>query len=705
MAVLREGGSEPWMESPDRQRGPYQLPEATSPILVLGDLGCLARDQGVTCRWWLEWGRRLLENGNPPLALVPCHPERCSSELSDVWTILPWETSNGPATHAPNREATDRVIRLILTLLSFSPRVEPRMIRAVRRLLPEGRSDAGIESLVWQDESLVGHRADSAAFDAGCASELRTRLRQVDPALREHVHELVRSMLWDTFPGLWHAALLGLEHEIDSGLVDRREYERALRWFHRWRERLARDAEYRDLAGDYPVWFRDVIRVQLPHLAPGVARDKLLEIFPIVHERDEPLPASFDPRLLPGTGEPQTIMLCQVGDQLVARPFQAGESLGSPLALVGTCNGWIKMEPSVTLQEVGARPAWAVDWGRDSIGIWAIFEVGGIRQKLRWILPGRFLMGSADDEEGRDGDEGAQQEVTIERGFWLFDTPCTQALWEAAMGENPSHFRGPTRPVERVTWEHALRFVSRVAELVPGLQLALPYEAQWEYACRAGTTAARYGGDLSDIAWYAENSNLRTQPVGMKRPNGWGIYDMLGNVCEWCAGGYCGLGSEDPGAAAVRVLRGGSSRDSTAHLRAAFRKRVELGYRRNINLGFRCTGFSVAGSTLRAERLTSQSQRRPEAQGDDETASESEDRWLNLNGHEERRAYVSGGNGRSRRVRHGRVDDRYAGSSGLGERHRPRPPRPLGRSERQPGGLAAPALDSAGPVPDGLSGR
>jgi formylglycine-generating enzyme required for sulfatase activity len=620
VAVLREGGTEPWMERPDQECWPYQLPEATSPILVLGDLGSLARDESATCRWWLEWGRRLLEKGNPPLALVPCHPERCPSELSDVWTILPWENSNGPGTHAPNREATERVVRLILRLLSFSPRVEPRMIRAVRRLLPEGRSDAGIESLVWQDESLVGQRADSAVFDAGYASELRTRVRQVDPALREQVYGLVGGMLRDTFPGLWHAAVLGLEQEVDGGLLGRREYERALRWFQRWRERLARDAEYRDLAGDYPVWFRDVIRVQLPHVAPGVARDTLLEIFPIVHDREEPLPHSIDPQLLPGVGEPRTIMLGQVGDQVVARPFQAGESSGSSLGLIGTRNGRIKIAPSDTFWQGGVRPGWAVAWGRDQFGVWATLEVGGVRQKLRWIPPGRFLMGSPDDEETSFG-KGRQHAETIERGFWLFDTPCTQALWEVVMRENPSRFRGHTRPVEQVSWDDAQRFMSRMAELVPGINLSLPSETQWEYACRAGTGAARwYADELSEIAWYAENSFSETHSVGQKQSNGWGLHDMLGNVWEWCEEQCSPYGRGEGAASAGGVIRGSSWLIRARYIRTASRHRFGPQYR-NRDLGFRCAESRSPGPGRRAERA----------------ASENENRWLNLAGRDEDR--------------------------------------------------------------------
>ena len=94
------------------------------------------------------------------------------------------------------------------------------------------------------------------------------------------------------------------------------------------------------------------------------------------------------------------------------------------------------------------RPPWATEIGRDTYGLWVMFEVKSVRQRMRWILPGRFLMGSPPEEAGRFDWEGPRHEVQLTRGFWLFDTPCTQALWQAVMGRNPSQFKGKNRPVE-----------------------------------------------------------------------------------------------------------------------------------------------------------------------------------------------------------------------------------------------------------------
>jgi formylglycine-generating enzyme required for sulfatase activity len=244
-------------------------------------------------------------------------------------------------------------------------------------------------------------------------------------------------------------------------------------------------------------------------------------------------------------------------------------------------------------------PDWASGWGQDRYGEWLELTLGEATQRMRWIRPGRFLMGSPEDEPGRYGEsESPRHEVRLSRGYWLFDTPVTQTLWVAVMGENPSRFVDPKRPVENVSWNDAMEFLARVNARVPDLDLILPTEAQWEYACRAGTDTATYAGPmeilgehnapiLDAIAWYGGNSGVGfelengvdssdwpekqyehdragTHPVALKRPNAWGLYDMLGNVWEWCADDLRKYGSDavnDPVGSLVsaeRALRGGS---------------------------------------------------------------------------------------------------------------------------------------------------
>jgi formylglycine-generating enzyme required for sulfatase activity len=204
-------------------------------------------------------------------------------------------------------------------------------------------------------------------------------------------------------------------------------------------------------------------------------------------------------------------------------------------------------------------------------------------------------MGSLEDEEGREDWEDPRHGVHWTSGFWLFDTPCTQALWSAVMDTNPSQFQGENRPVEQVSWEDCQQFLVALGQRLPELPLALPTEAQWEYACRAGTNTARYHEDVDAIAWYLDNSATETHGVGQKLPNAWGLYDMLGNVFEWCHDGHRDYEADvavDPvgptDAAAYRVIRGGSWGDPARHTRAAYRLWNAPGFRYD-DLGFRCS--------------------------------------------------------------------------------------------------------------------
>ncbi len=275
----------------------------------------------------------------------------------------------------------------------------------------------------------------------------------------------------------------------------------------------------------------------------------------------------------------------------------------------------------------GAAPEWADAWGQDEYGVYADFSFAETTQRMRWIAPGRFLMGSPKDEPGRYSDEGPQHAVILSEGYWLFDTPCTQVLWQAVMGDNPSEFPDPVRPVEQVSWDQAQAFIQRLNGEIPGLNLSLPTEAQWEYACRAGSETALYTGDieiegernapaLDPIAWYGGNSGVEfdlekgwdssdweekqyphrqagTRQVKLKRPNAWGLYDMLGNVWEWCRDGWRDEYEPDDEVdplwrrGARRVVRGGSWDDGARVVRAACRRRYSPGSRDDF-LGFRC---------------------------------------------------------------------------------------------------------------------
>ena len=201
----------------------------------------------------------------------------------------------------------------------------------------------------------------------------------------------------------------------------------------------------------------------------------------------------------------------------------------------------------------------------------------GVKIEMVKIDPGTFIMGTSSGELGRDKDE-TQHQVTLSKAFWLGKFEVTQAQYEAVMGKNPSDFRGSDRPVEKVTWYNAKDFCSklnkRYARILPqGYKFDLPSEAQWEYACRAGENTALNNGknltsetevcrNLNDVAWYNKNTRSRHEDVGLKQPNNWGLYDMHGNVREWCRdwlGDYSGsaVDPEGPASGTYRVNRGG----------------------------------------------------------------------------------------------------------------------------------------------------
>jgi eukaryotic-like serine/threonine-protein kinase len=239
--------------------------------------------------------------------------------------------------------------------------------------------------------------------------------------------------------------------------------------------------------------------------------------------------------------------------------------------------------------------------GEDKYGHWAALEVRGVEHRMRWIPPGRFWMGSPEGEEGRRENEGPRHEVELTRGFWLGEVPCTQALWEAVMGWNPSRFLNPGHPVEQVSWEDCQRFLSALEEKrrSGGLGLRLPTEAEWEYACRAGTETTRYQSDLDAIAWYEANSGGTNHRVGSKAANAWGLFDMLGNVWELCDdfyGSYAGTFERDPRGALggqEAVIRGGASNEEAQYVRAAVRHWARTSYHIG-PLGFRLARSSGA---------------------------------------------------------------------------------------------------------------
>ena len=185
-------------------------------------------------------------------------------------------------------------------------------------------------------------------------------------------------------------------------------------------------------------------------------------------------------------------------------------------------------------------PRVAIEWGADKYGIRYTFSFKGLEQRFRWIPPGEFIMGSPESDKKRSYDE-VQHRVRLTKGFWLANTTCTQELYEKVMGNNPSQFKGKDRPVEFVSWHETQEFITKLNQEINEEYFRLPTEAEWEYACRAGTTTRYSFGDkiTSELANYGHRWDKgSTKPVKSYSPNQLGLYQMHGNVFEWCQDWY-----------------------------------------------------------------------------------------------------------------------------------------------------------------------
>lgn len=248
--------------------------------------------------------------------------------------------------------------------------------------------------------------------------------------------------------------------------------------------------------------------------------------------------------------------------------------------------GWTSEDPQIIEEE------------KTSGSITKSFSVGGVSFNMCIIDGGTFSFGATPEQSIYAGfDEKPAVEVTLD-DFCIAETPVTQELWDALMSENPSHFTGADLPVERVTWEECYEFIEKLNALT-GENFRLPTEAEWEYAARGGRQSAKtkYAGadddHIGDFVWYKENTT-GTQPVKSKSPNELGLYDMSGNVSEWCSDWYFNSYSTGgsrhnptgPASGMARVIRGGSWNDKAINCRVSKRASLNPAYRSK-QIGFR----------------------------------------------------------------------------------------------------------------------
>jgi len=256
--------------------------------------------------------------------------------------------------------------------------------------------------------------------------------------------------------------------------------------------------------------------------------------------------------------------------------------------IVGEFDG---MVPTYSVGSVG---------GKISLNLEPRLGKNGVKMEFVRIPAGEFIMGSGWAEDSRNTDEGPVHKVKISKPFYIGVTEVTQKQYVAVMGSNPSDFAGPNNPVEKVSWYDAVRFCKKISTITKK-NITLPTEAQWEYACRAGTNTWYCFGDsvssLGDYAWY---DCEKIHPVAQKKPNKFGLYDMHGNVYEWCHDWYSddyyneGLTIDPIGPTKqdARVLRGGSWRHTWRPCRSARRSGSLPGYR-DYDVGFRVVALDL----------------------------------------------------------------------------------------------------------------
>jgi formylglycine-generating enzyme required for sulfatase activity len=599
------------------------VPATGGVVLAFTDLGTLWTGGAAAQDAWASYGRRLQRAGCQPVALLPATPLRNLNELASIWRIVGWRPLRAPLPEDERKGALDRLI----TLAAPALRVEPGLLRELRLLL-DVPADPGVEAEFWQSPALSSNHVDAATLHA----EARRRGLAGFAGLPR---ELRRRALEEALLG-WRPKESRFVFGVEVKSLDEDSQQLLSDGIHakiaQDLTELAEKARRSENAGATG-WLRVTTGALTDEAWRAVAREPatqraLFEMWSLSHRGESTAPLGYDPSLLPKASRPaRRLALHERGARLVATEDVAPIWAGSRLGTIISRGDELSVGPVGEFWQSGQPPIFAENWGRDAIGAWFEFSVSGsqglVTQRLRWIKPGKFLMGAPETEAERSDDEGPQHEVRVEKGFWLFDTACTQALWTAVMGENPSRFKGANRPVEKVSWNDAQDFIDRINERVPGLALSLPSEAQWEYACRAGTTTPfSFGENITPAQVnydgthpYANGKRglyrRETVAVGSLPANTWGFYEMHGNVWEWCADAwhknYEGAPadgsvwqSDDP--AATRVVRGGSWSNGARPVRSACRSR-NAPDARYVFVGFRCSRVQDEAEPAETRRI------------------------------------------------------------------------------------------------------
>jgi len=604
-AIYRRGEIEPLMDEGDDPT--YRLPHPGSLVIAVGDLGMLASQREQ--EQWRRLGLRLQQQQCRTLALVPTSIGNAPAMLKRHWRMLGWEHARSVELEL---DQMDIHLRRLLVLISPASRIEPGFMRQVRRLIG---ADAAVEALLWEHPLMIGKSSAGGTLEPQARQALHHQFSLLDAPLQRGVLALLRDWRTHLPQEIWYIEILGLPEGCHPHLPLAADLVDACRFV----DSIAgtRSSGTRDQAIDH--WVRRLEQDEAEAFwANHALKPSLQRLWASAHRDDPqavpPIP-DYDPKFTPPdpTLPVKRLHLFQYGN--VLHVTNGDKPAGSWLGEIRSRTGEIALQPIEPFWQSGKPPTWADAWGEDAFGRWVEFVVADVRQRMRWMPAGAFLMGSPEDEAERYGDEGPQHAVRISQGFWMFDTAVPQGLWVAVMGENPSYFKGDDLPVEQVSWEDCHQFIGKLNDRLHGLDLDLPSEAQWEYACRAGTNTPFHFGDqiTTEQVNYDGNNPYaggekgkyrgKTLPVQKFDRNHWGLYQMHGNVWEWCLDGQRDyqearvvdpLGPQD---GVSRALRGGGWNDGARDVRSADRSAYSPGGRSH-GIGFRCARVQVKSSPV-----------------------------------------------------------------------------------------------------------
>lgn len=654
---------------------PPHVPLGVDAVLVLSDLGlCATVNPAATANAWAAWARALTARGVMAQAWVPVSTQWLPSSLARDLPCVPWHErsrfriSRG-CVHVGQSCAKQQTAWMaqLWPLLAIAQRIEPALLRRAR-WLAGGQAQPEWEATLWDAsyEHLAGEEviqlnpARVAAWRRAFATlpaVMQLQVWQMFTAQHAHLPRstlIVERLIWaasakpeavtevqdklkEAEDWLHRMAAQEASHSARHAQAVEAGENLALHsaFLHGLMLRNGADPAFtRSYAEDYTllalavgrmgqgagmlaeVWARalsptwsaldqEVYSLQLLYRPEGAFIEKCTNR-PVPNELVSPQAPRLIP-LLPQAARHSAIW--QVRGQ--APQFLLAQQQASPGDLhFRDAQGRHRLELG-TLR----RADWQHALGCDCYGVFCAVHVKDMRLRFRYLPPGTYLQGSPEGI-GYD-DEQPQHPVTLSQGQWLAEKLCTQALWKAVMGKNPSHFQQGTEalrcPVENVSWDDVQTFLNALHALLPsGCEAVLPTESQWEYACRTGTQTEYWWGDAPDGAranW--DEQKKGTTPVDLYPPNPWGLYDMHGNVWEWCADGrrdYADSAERDPegpGDDDYRMVRGGAWITLPGDARAASRGRRS---RRDAYLN---QGFRFALRSLRG----------PEAQRDADDAS------------------------------------------------------------------------------------